>query len=328
MRKRPFGRTGMEIPELVLGGGIVGGILILTDQETRRTALKRTVAAGIDWIDTAAQYGNGVSEETIGRYLPELSPKPRVSTKFRLKPTDLFDIPAAVERSLAASLKRLGLDRIELFQLHNQLGGADPNRALPVEHVLRREGVADALDALKARGLIGATGFTALGDTHALMQVARSGRFDSAQVYYNMLNPSAAWDRAPRGWPAQNFSGLIATCKQQGTAVMNIRAMAGGALASAERHGREVVIASGAELDRDFARAAAVREALGSEFGTPAQTALRFSLANPDIACIDFGIATLAHLDEALDAYAMGPLPDEAVRRLEPLWATDFGLAG
>lgn len=327
MHKRPFGRTGMEIPELVLGGGIVGGILILADEDTRRTALERTVAAGIDWIDTAAQYGNGVSEETIGRHLPTLHPRPRISTKFRLKPADLFDIRGAVERCLEASLKRLDLERIELFQLHNQLGGGDPNRAMPVEHVLRTEGVADALDALKARGLIAASGFTALGETHALMQVANSGRFDSAQVYYNMLNPSAAWTRAPAGWPAQDFSGLIAACKRHGTAIMNIRAMAGGALASPERHGREVVIASGAELDRDFARAAAVREALGADFGTPAQTAIRFALANPDIACIDFGIATLAHLDEALAAYALGPLPDEAIRRLEPLWASDFGLA-
>ncbi|MFN4091054.1 MAG: aldo/keto reductase [Alphaproteobacteria bacterium] len=327
MRRRPFGRTGLEAPELVLGGGIVGGILILAEEAVRGAALERTVAAGIDWIDTAAQYGNGVSEETIGRWLRRLSPRPRVSTKFRLKPGDLFDIRGAVERCLEASLKRLGLDRIVLFQLHNQLGGADPARALPVEHVLRREGVADALDALKARGLIDATGFTALGETHAVMQVADSGRFDSAQVYYNMLNPSAAWSRAPAGWPAQDFSGLIAACRRHGTAVMNIRAMAGGALASPEPHGREVVIALGADLDRDFARAARVRAALGTDFGTPAQAALRFALANPDIACVDFGIATLAHLDEALAAYALGPLPDEAMRRLEPLWATDFGLA-
>lgn len=327
MRKRAFGRTGMDVPEMVLGGGIVGGILILADQETRRTALERCVAAGIDWIDTAAQYGNGVSEETIGHYLPQLQPRPRVSTKFRLKPTDMFDVPGAVERCLEASLKRLKLERIELFQLHNQLGGADPGRAMPVEHVLRKEGVADALDGLKARGLIAAGGFTALGETHAVFEVANSGRFDSAQVYYNMLNPSAAWERAPAGWPAQDFSGLIAACRRHGTAIMNIRALAGGALASTEPHGREVVIASGAELDRDFARAAAVRAALRADFGTPAQTAIRFALANPDIACIDFGIATLAHLDEALAAYALGPLPDEAIRRLEPLWASDFGLA-
>src|SRR3546814_333187 len=183
MRKRPFGRTGLEVPELVLGGGIVGGILILADEDTRRTALERTVAAGIDWIDTAAQYGDGVSEETIGRCLPSLNPRPRVSTKFRLKPADLFDIPGAVERCLEASLKRLRLERIELFQLHNQLGGADPNRAMPVEHVLRRDGVADALDRLKARGLINAAGFTAIGETRAVFQAVESGRFDSAQVY-------------------------------------------------------------------------------------------------------------------------------------------------
>ena len=48
MKKRPFGRTGLEMPEMVLGGGIVGGILILADEDTRRITLERTVAAGID----------------------------------------------------------------------------------------------------------------------------------------------------------------------------------------------------------------------------------------------------------------------------------------
>lgn len=306
MQTRPFGRTGLRIPELVLGGGVVGGILVLAPEATRRAALERAAAAGIDWIDTAPAYGNGASESAIGEALPFLDPRPRVSTKVRLAPEDLADIPAAVERSLEQSLMRLRLDRIELLQLHNQIGAADSGRLLGLDRVLGRGGVADAMDRLKAQGLIKAAGITALGDTTACRTAIESGRFDSAQVYYNLLNPSAGWERAPAGWSAQDFSGLLAACRRTGVAAMNIRALAGG------------------DLDREQARAAAVWSVLGDEYGTPAQTALRFALGNPDFACVVVGIAELAHLDEALAAVAQGPLPAEALQRLDPLWARDF----
>ena len=60
-------------------------------------------------------------------------------------------------------------------------------------------------------------------------------------------------------------------------------------------------------------RARAVVRRLGERYGTRAQTAIRFALANPDIACVLVGMAELAHLEEALAAAAMGPLPDEAL---------------
>ena len=73
MRKSFFGRTGLEISELALGGGVTGGILINADEATRYKALQRAVAGGINWIDTASIYGNGASEETIGRHLETLA---------------------------------------------------------------------------------------------------------------------------------------------------------------------------------------------------------------------------------------------------------------
>ncbi len=73
MRKSFLGRTGLEISELAFGGGVTGGILINADEATRYNALRRAVAGGINWIDTAPIYGNGASEETIGRHLESLS---------------------------------------------------------------------------------------------------------------------------------------------------------------------------------------------------------------------------------------------------------------
>ncbi|MSO77825.1 MAG: aldo/keto reductase [Alphaproteobacteria bacterium] len=324
MRTQQFGRTGLDVSEIVLGGGIVGGILILADEATRQETLRRTVAAGINWIDTAESYGNGVSETVIGRYLASLLPRPQISSKVRLAPEERADLSGAIERHLEASLKRLGRDSIELYQLHNQLG--DGTGLMPVELVLKKGGVADSLDRLQGRGLFRAMGMTALGETAACLRVIESGRFQSAQVYYNLLNPSAAWAKAPKGWSAQDFSGLIDACKRHGMAVMNIRALAGGALASPVRHGREAVVASGSDLDREAARAAAVWSALGSDHGTPAQTALRFTLANAGMTTRVFGVAELGHFDEALAAVARGPLPAEAIGRVEALWRTDFGL--
>src|SRR5215475_7825541 len=236
MRKNLLGRTGLEISELAFGGVVTGRILIKGDETRQITALTRAVKAGINWIDTAALYGNGASEEAIGRHLDALSPRPHISTKVRVERRDLLDLRGAIERSLTASLKRLRTDRVALLQLHNQLGEAVGGRpGLPPEDVLGRGGVADIFGRLKEQGLFQASGITAAGDTQACLDVINSGRFDCAQVYYNALNPSAAWKRAPQSWSAQDFSGIMAACWNQNMGVLAIRVFAGGPLASAKR---------------------------------------------------------------------------------------------
>ena len=82
----------------------------------------------------------------------------------------------------------------------------------------------------------------------------------------------------------------------------------------------------GADLASEDRRAAAIHAALGTRYGTPAQTALRFALGNNDFACSVVGIADLAQLDEALAAVQMGPLPDVAVAKLRELWENNFGI--
>src|SRR5690606_39608481 len=85
MRYRRFGRTGLEVSEIAFGGGVVGGILVDPDDERKLAALRRANEAGVNWIDTAPAYGNGKSEEAIGRLLPQTTGPWHLSTKVRLE---------------------------------------------------------------------------------------------------------------------------------------------------------------------------------------------------------------------------------------------------
>jgi D-threo-aldose 1-dehydrogenase len=325
MRKNLLGRTGFVVSDIAFGGGTTGGILTKGDEAGAVRAFNRALAVGINWIDTAALYGNGASEATIGRHIHALEPQPYISTKVRIERDQMNDIPGAIERGLTESLKRLNLDRVALFQLHNQLGDAVGDRpVLSAEQVLGRGGVADTFDRLKEQGLFYAFGMTAAGETKAILDVIKSGRFDCAQVYYNAINPSAGWSRAHANWRVQDFSGILAACFRENMGVMNIRIFAGGPLASAARPERLAVLISGTDIDNEVRCAAAVRAALGTGFGTPAQTALRFVLGNHDVTTRIIGVGDVRDLDEAVKAVEAGPLPAEAVGKLEQLWATDF----
>jgi L-galactose dehydrogenase/L-glyceraldehyde 3-phosphate reductase len=245
--------------------------------------------------------------------LEEIDTEPHLSTKVLLDTARLDDIAGQVERSVHNSLQRLRRESVDVLLLHNQIEPAAAGNAITVDHVLRANGAADALEAQRA-GLTRHIGFTALGDAASCRRVVDSGRFDAAQVYYNVLNPSAARSM-PGHWSGQDFDGLIGACRQQGTAVMAIRVFAAGVLASDVRHGREVVVTQAADLPAEERRARAAFAALGSAYGTRAQAALRFVLSNADVACAIIGLAEPAHLEEALAGAALGPLPRPALSR-------------
>lgn len=125
-------------------------------------------------------------------------------------------------------------------------------------------------------------------------------------------------------WKGQSFAGLITACFRQHMGILAIRIWAGGPLASAKRPERLSVMTAGTDLDNEMRCAAAVHAALGTEYGTPAQAALRFVMGSRDLSARVIGISNLAFLDEALKAVPMGPLPPEAIAKLERLWASDF----
>lgn len=327
----------MQISELVFGAGAVGGILINPDDETKRAAVRKALAGGVNWIDTAASYGNGRSEESLGWLLNEPLPaapggekQPCLSTKFRVDP-GAEDIPGQIERSMHESLKRLKRGSVDLFQLHNpvlaergEYRALTSVQAVSLADVLAPRGVVEGLRRLQDQKLTRFIGFTALGDTPALHRLVESGEFDSAQVYYNLLNPSAGRP-APRGSSAHDYGNLIGKCAQHGVGVLNIRVLAAGVIAGDQRTGREVSLSPGSDAESDARRAAQARAAVGQGHGTMAQAAVRYALSNPHVSGVLVGFSTLWHIDEALGAIEMGPLGAGVLLRLGRLHDTDFG---
>jgi len=324
VKQRTFGRTGIQVSEVIFGAGAVGGIVIHKDDATKREAIRRALAGGINWIDTAAQYGNGKSEEALSWLIPESGATPYLSTKFGLDVENLKDIPGEIEERFRASLARLKRPSVDLLQLHNRIGTKPGGRVMTVEQILGRNGVADGLDRLREKGLIRHMGITGIGEAASVCEVIRSKRFDSAQVYYNLLNPSAGRSM-PAAWTGQNLGGIIETCRANDVAVMAIRIFAAGVIATDERTGRESVLIADTSVAEDERRTKAVFDAIGSDQGTRAQVALRFVLSHPDVSCAIIGSAELHHVDEALAAQKMGPLPPQVLARLDELYKTNFG---
>ena len=323
MKYRSFGRTGLQVSEVVLGGGNVGGILIHPDDATKREAVRRALAGGMNWIDTAAQYGDGKSEQALGWLLPQSGATPYLSTKVSVDVQSPVSIADQIGQRLDEGLARLKRSSVDLLQLHNRIGAAPGGRVITVEQVLGKDGVAEGFERLRDRGLIRHTGITAIGDAPSICEVLGSGRFDSAQVYYNLLNPSAA--RAmPSAWTGQDFSGIFDACRRNEVAIMAIRIFAAGVIATDERHGRESILTADTSLAEEERKARAVFAAIGAEHGTRAQVALRFVLSDPHVSCAIIGCAELRHVDEALQAQAMGPLPASVLARLETLYERDF----
>src|SRR3954447_8567055 len=121
MHTRKLGRTGLDVSVLTFGCGAVGGLMTRGAHADQERAVARALEAGVNHFDTAPSYGDGASEENLGRVLEKLKPAVIVSTKVRL-PAERSDIGTAIAASLEDSLKRLRRDHVDVFQLHNVIG--------------------------------------------------------------------------------------------------------------------------------------------------------------------------------------------------------------
>ncbi len=328
METRTLGRTGLAVSALGFGCGAVGGLMVrgaLADQER---AVGRALSLGVNYFDTAPQYGNGASETNLGRVLRHIGADPLVGTKVRIPPADHGRLAEAIPAALEASLRRLGRDRVDLYQLHNPIAPESGDEALGVRAVL--DEVLPAFRRLQEQGKARFLGITAVGDTASLLEVVESGAFDTAQVPYNMLNPSAGGP-VPAGYPAQDYRDLIGRAQAAGMGVIVIRVLAGGALSGTPaRHPiaapSVAPIASGTDYQADLARARRLAPLVDEgDAADLAAAALRVPLAHPGVGTVLIGMATPDEFERAAAAANQGPLGPDALRRLAALQA---GFAG
>lgn len=331
MERRVLGRTGASVSVLGFGCGAVGGLMVRGAPADQERAVARALEQGINYFDTAPAYGNGASEENLGRVLKSLKPEIFLSTKFTVLPEHKKNIAEGIAQSLEQSLRRLGRDHVDLLQLHNRIASGGSDRPLDASTVLGQ--VVPALESLRQQGKIRFFGITAIGDTRALQQVVDAGAFDTAQVCHNLLNPSAT-TALPASYPAQDFEKLAIRAHAAGMGTIGIRVLAGGALSGLEtRHptGAASVdpIASGPDYRTDVARALAFQALVGAGYARSLiEAALRFAFASEAISTVLVGTSTLDQLETAIACANKGPLTRAGLDEATRLWRNIAGAQG
>lgn len=321
MRIRPLGKTGEQISEIGFGCGNVGGLMIRADPAERRRAVEHALELGINYFDTAAQYGDGQSERNLGRVLNELKPDVLVGTKLRLDSDDVEGGHERIEQHLNASLERLNRDSVDLLYYHGRIrnpanvadrGGLTPEQVLGP--------LLESFQTFRQQGRIRFLAFTGLGDTEAVLEVIRSGAFDFFHCYFSAVNPSAGFP-VPTDFAPQNMRQMIDRAVEAGMNALAIRILAAGALAGeTDRHplagGTGGTLISGTDYEADVQRAERLRPIAAEVGSTLPELGIRFALSKPGIASTLVGFSSMEQIDEAAWAAEAGPLGDDLVQRI------------
>lgn len=326
MRKNILGRTGLEVSQLTLGCGAVGGLMTKGRASDQDNAIAWARDNGINFFDTAASYGDGASEENLGRALGGNVDGLVISTKVGLKAEHMQDVAGEVQRSIDASLARLKLDHVDLLQLHNTIGLPDRHGTLDAGQML--EELVPAFDKIRSSGKAQYFGFTAKGSPDLLHKWVASGAFDSAQIFYNLLVPSAG-ETIPDNYPSVDYDLLLDAAKQHGVGSIGVRVLAGGTLSGSEkRHplGITVVAPIGASADANYASDVKLGHSFvpliekGFADSVP-ELAMRYSISHPHMCTTEIGVATIDELQQAVTAVNRGPLEQQALTEIKEIQA-------
>lgn len=313
MEYRYLGRTGLKVSEFCLGAMTFGRE---STEEVSRQILDRFVDAGGNFIDTADVYSQGVSEEVLGRWLKGKSRDDFViATKVRFPmgkgPNEVGLSRKHIVAAAEASLCRLGIDYIDLYQVH----AWDPGT--PLEETL------NTLDSLVQSGkvrYIGASNFCGWQLQKAIDISRQMGweLFSCLQSLYNLLDRSIEWE-------------LLPVCQNEGVGVICWSPLRGGWLSGKYRRGMAAPpegsrvetaekqgwseawsIYNNERTWRVIDELFAVAEEIGK---TPPQVALNWLLHRPGVTAPIIGVRTLAHLEDNLGASGWS-LSEEQMNRL------------
>lgn len=290
MKYRPLGSTGLEVSEIGFGAWAVGGnehgnSYGPTDDEESLRAIVAAVDLGCTFFDTADCYGHGHSEELLGRALSGRRQQVVLATKggsdFYHEPPRLNFSESHLVFAVEESLKRLATDYIDLYQLHN-----------PPFSLIESGRVFEALEKLKSQGKIRHYGVS-IHDPHEGLLAMKVGKPATIQVVYNVLRRDAAEELFPRA---------IA----EGVGIIAREPLANGFLTG--KYTKDSIFPIGdirhqwpskyqtqlINQVQDFLKTAEQNPV------TPAQTALRFVLAQPAVSTVIPGCKTAAQAEENL----------------------------
>ena len=311
MEYRRLGSTGLEISPICLGvmsfgDARRGGHPWVLAEDDARPLIKRAVDAGINFFDTANVYSKGSSEEILGRALRDFTDREatvvatKVHGEMRSGPNGRGLSRKAIFAEVDNSLKRLGMDYVDLLQIHRW------DKNTPIEETL--EALHDVVKAGKARYL-GASSMYAWQFSKALYLADRHGwtRFVTMQNHYNLLY-------------REEEREMIPLCADQGIGLIPWSPLARGRLTrdwdETTNRSESDTFGSGLYREGDQEIVAAVA-AVAEERGVPrAQIALSWLLSRPQVSAPIVGVTKAHHLDDAIAALEI-ELTDDEVARLE-----------
>ena len=301
---KPLGRTGMSITRAGFGAWAIGGGdwsfgWGAQDDAASIAAIRHALDRGINWIDTAAVYGLGHSEEIVRRALAELPSgrRPYVFTKCglvwdpknRTAPPQRAGAAGSIKCEVEDSLRRLGVERIDLYQMHWPADDA------PVETYWQ------TLLDLKREGKVRAVGLS----NHSVAQLDKAealGHVDTLQPPFSAINRSAASELA---WCAGHRTGVIVySPMQSGLLTGAFDARRAKALPTDDWRARSPNF-TGEGLKRNLALAAALKPIAKRHATTVAAVAVAWTLAWPGVTAAIVGARSPAQVDGWTDALTL-----------------------
>jgi aryl-alcohol dehydrogenase-like predicted oxidoreductase len=332
-----MGATGLSVSEIGFGCGGNAGLMIRGGFDEQLRIVARSVDLGINYFDNAPDYGDGLAEENLGRVLKALKLRPLLNSKVEVRRENLGHIAEHVVRSTEDSLRRLGVDCLDVLQIHNGPSATAPvmegsvYRTLGIDDFMRPGGALDGLQRVLRDGKARYVGFICRGDDgDPVRQLLDTGICHMINVPYTLLNPSAGIARPAALEVERDGGGVLndALVKGVGSAIYSV--LAGGFLsddsvAGSQRHplARSVDPATqAARRNRDKAQ---MLRFLARESGMSlAQAAFRFVLSHAGVTTALGGFSSMSQLEELCAVSDANPFAGDLLERLEQLWQTNF----